>query len=84
VESDRALGNIAIERQCEKDFRWDSLMDKSWNVIESELLVVPRMPYETTAASVHAPQLCYSQIKRVLLRRLPHGRDLSPSRPYES
>jgi hypothetical protein len=60
VESDRALGNISVERQCEKDFRWDSLEPESAYVLESELLVVLRMSYETTAARMHVPQLCQS------------------------
>ena len=34
VESDSALGNVPVERHCEKDFRWDSLMDKLRKVIE--------------------------------------------------
>jgi hypothetical protein len=36
VESDSALGNIPVERQCEKDLRRNSLMDKFWNVIETD------------------------------------------------
>src|SRR6056297_3283216 len=60
VESDGSLGNIPVESKCDKEFLWHSLMDKFWNVIESELPVVLRMPYETTAASIHGPQSCQS------------------------
>ena len=52
VESDGALRSISVERQCEKDFRWHSLMDKPRHVFETNSLVVIRMPHETTSLSI--------------------------------
>jgi hypothetical protein len=56
VESDTAPRSLSVERQCEKNFRWDSFIDKFRDVIEPELFVVLRMPHETTTASLHALQ----------------------------
>ena len=60
VESDRALRNIPVEGQCEKEFRRDSRESESVYVLESELPVVLRMADETTATRLHVPQLCQS------------------------
>jgi hypothetical protein len=56
VESDTAPRSLSVERQCEKNFRWNSLMDKFRDLIEPKLFVLLRMPYETTTASLHALQ----------------------------
>jgi hypothetical protein len=56
VEIDPALGDMPIEGQSEKDLRGDTLQNKCWRVLESELPVVMRMPHNTATGSIQLLQ----------------------------
>lgn len=53
VESDCALRSVPVERQSEKDLRWNTFMHKFRDVCEPEFSVVVRMPNETASSSIH-------------------------------
>lgn len=56
VERDGALRSMPVERQSEKELRWNTPMHKFREVGEPEFSVVIRMPHETTSLSIHISQ----------------------------
>lgn len=52
MKQGRALRDLSVERQSQKNFRRYALMNKSRKRIKPELFVVLRMAHQTTATSL--------------------------------